>query len=904
MTGTHKKLAWLVGVVLVFVMLVTPLFWAYDNVEDAAATRQQSMTVVESATHLLSLLKDAETSQRGYLLTGDEVFLLPYTAAVDAVMPALDKLRLGHFTGAAQKHLDDMVPLVAAELTGLSALIEQRRNARLSMAIQDLRLREGKQQMDLIRAEMAEFVRLEKVALQARELELASTMRHLFGLILLTSVIALLFATFFIVVIYRQMAQGLKNLGHLETQQLNEGLAAKNSELTQANVALKESEAKLAVTLNSIGDAVIATDVQGRVTFLNPVAQQLTGWVVEQALGRHVNEIFHILSKESREAKTVPVGETLLHGTLQGLANHTLLIARDGRECDIADSCAPIRGADGLLLGAILVFRDVSRDYATQQALSDSRAMVQTILNTVVDGIITVHAHGNIIQSVNPAVEGMFGYSTAELVGKNFSLLIPELDPSPGQGSLDAYGANDEGRGHSVVGRSKSGRDFHVELVVSDMWLDGQRYFAGVMRDITVLKRIELERVLLDQALQHKNVELESARALAEKSNLAKSDFLSSMSHELRTPLGAILGFAQLLDSSTPLPTPSQKRSIDQILTAGWYLLELINEILDLALIESGKMALSLEPVSLVDVLHECESMIEPQAQKRGIRLVFAHLKSSYFVLADRTRVKQVLINLLSNAIKYNKVGGTVEVSCVPSPPDSIRICVRDTGYGLTTEQLAQLFQAFNRLESKPKAEEGTGIGLVVCKRLVELMNGEIGVSSHVGVGSEFWFDLRQTLPPQMASHVQEPLVLTQVPPREPVQVHTLLYVEDNPANLMLVKELVARRPHLRLLSAIDGHQGIELARAAQPDVILMDINLPGISGVKALKILANDPTTAHIPVVAISANAMPRDIEKAMASGFFRYLTKPIKVADFMDTMDVALEFAKAQTAFVENKE
>ena len=904
MSGIHKKFAWFCGVALVFVMLVSTLFWAYDNVEEAAAARQNSMSVVESASKLMSLLNDAETSQRGYLLTGDDVFLAPYSAAVKAITPALDQLSQSGFTRAAKKHLTAMEPLVGARLAGLAALIEQRRSGNLSLSSQEMRKGEGRQQMDLIRAEMAEFVRLEKVALGAREAAFESTMRQLFGLIIFTSAMALLLATFFIFVIFRQMEQRFKELAQLETQHLNEALNAKNSELNLTNVALKESEGKLAVTLNSIGDAVIATDAQGRVTFLNPVAQQLTGWVVEQALGRHVEEIFHILNKDTRETKPIPVGETLLHGTLQGLANHTLLVARDGRECDIADSCAPIRGADGLLIGAILVFRDVTREYAAQQALSDSRTMMQTILNTVADGIITVHSRGNTIQSVNTAVEKIFGYSAAELIDKKFSLLIPELDQAPGQGSLDEYGVNDEGRGHTVIGRSKNGRDFHLELVVSDMWLGGQRYFTGVVRDITVLKRIELERVLLDQALQHKNVELESARAVAEKSNLAKTDFLSSMSHELRTPLGAILGFAQLLDSGIPLPTPSQKRSIDQILTAGWYLLELINEILDLALIESGRMSLSLEPVSLVDVLHECESMIEPQAQKRGIRLTIAHLKSPYYVLADQTRVKQVLINLLSNAIKYNKVGGTVEVSCAPSPPDSIRICVRDTGYGLTSEQLSQLFQAFNRLGNQQKEAEGTGIGLVVCKRLVELMNGEIGVSSTVNVGSEFWFDLRQTEHALIDASAPMPLVLTQVPTRDSAPVHTLLYVEDNPANLMLVKDLVARLPHLRLLSAIDGNQGIELARAALPDVILMDINLPGISGVKALKILANDPTTAHIPVVAISANAMPRDIEKGMAAGFFRYLTKPIRVADFMDTMDVALTFAKTQAAVVKNKE
>ena len=246
-------------------------------------------------------------------------------------------------------------------------------------------------------------------------------------------------------------------------------------------------------------------------------------------------------------------------------------------------------------------------------------------------------------------------------------------------------------------------------------------------------------------------LELHNAMAVAEKANLAKSDFLSSMSHELRTPLSAILGFAQLMESGSPLPTPSQKRSIDQILKAGWYLLDLINEILDLALIESGKLSLSLEPISLAEVMHECQAMIEPQAQKRGISVTFPRLEIPYFVKADRTRVKQVLINLLSNAIKYNKAGGTVVVDCIASAPERIRICVTDTGAGLTPDKLAQLFQPFNRLGQEANVEEGTGIGLVVCKRLIELMGGVIGVESTVGKGSVFWIELDLTAEPQPA---------------------------------------------------------------------------------------------------------------------------------------------------------
>ena len=325
-------------------------------------------------------------------------------------------------------------------------------------------------------------------------------------------------------------------------------------------------------------------------------------------------------------------------------------------------------------------------------------------------------------------------------------------------------------------------------------------------------------------------------------------------------------------------------------------MLELINEILDLALIESGKLSLSLEPISLVDVVRECQAMVEPQAQKRNISMTFPRFAIPYFVKADRTRVKQVLINLLSNAIKYNKVGGTVVVDCVASTPGRIRICVKDTGEGLTPDEVAQLFQPFNRLGKEAGIEEGTGIGLMVSKRLVELMEGVIGVESTVGTGSVFWIELNLTAELQPAAGAGEPTTSAHAQTHADGRLRTLLYVEDNPANLMLVEDLIARRPDIRLLSAKDGNRGVELARSSRPDVILMDINLPGISGIKAMRILGEDPSTAHIPVIALSANAMPRDIEKGMRAGFFRYLTKPIKVNEFMDTLDEALYLSKTE--------
>jgi CheY-like chemotaxis protein/two-component sensor histidine kinase len=366
------------------------------------------------------------------------------------------------------------------------------------------------------------------------------------------------------------------------------------------------------------------------------------------------------------------------------------------------------------------------------------------------------------------------------------------------------------------------------------------------------------------------------------------------MSHELRSPLNAILGFAQLMESASPLPTDSQKASIAQILQAGWHLLKLINEILDLAVIESGKVLLSPESVPLAEVMSECQAMMEPQAQQRGISVTFPRFDHPLFVSADRTRLKQIVINLLSNAIKYNKEQGTVVVECTTSTPGRTRISVTDTGAGLSPEKLAHLFQPFNRLGQEAGGVAGTGIGLVVTKRLAELMEGVLGVDSTVGVGSVFWCELISAAAPQVVVESGEAATFDGPPLPTGARLRTLLYVEDNQANMNLVEQLIARRADIRLLTAVNGTLGIEVARTTQPTVILMDINLPGISGVEALKVLREDPATAHIPVVALSANAMPRDIEMGLDVGFFRYLTKPIKVKEFMDTLNVALEFAE----------
>ena len=522
------------------------------------------------------------------------------------------------------------------------------------------------------------------------------------------------------------------------------------------------------------------------------------------------------------------------------------------------------------------------------QRLRDQQFYTRSLIESNIDALMTTDPLG-IITDVNKQMEALTGCTRDELIGapsKNYF-----TDPERADAAITLALSEKKVTDYELTARARDGKKTEVSYNATTFY-DRDRTLQGVLavaRDVTERKRSE-------QALRETNVELESAKSAAEQANLAKSDFLSSMSHELRSPLNAILGFAQLINSDSPPPTPSQMANIDQILQAGWHLLKLINEILDLSVIESGKVSLSMESVSLTEVMSECQAMMEPQAQQLGIGMTFPRFDNPFFVSADRTRLKQIVINLLSNAIKYNKEQGTVVVDCATSTPGLTRISVKDTGAGLGPEKLAQLFQPFNRLGQEAGGVAGTGIGLVVTKRLAELMGGALGVESTAGEGSVFWCELISCAAPQLEAESGAAAILDGPPVATGARRHTLLYVEDNQANMKLVEQLIARRPDLQLLTAVNGTLGIEIARSAQPTVILMDINLPGISGVEALKVLRVDPSTAHIPVVALSANAMPRDIEKGLQAGFFRYLTKPIKINEFMHTLDTALEFARQE--------
>ncbi len=399
---------------------------------------------------------------------------------------------------------------------------------------------------------------------------------------------------------------------------------------------------------------------------------------------------------------------------------------------------------------------------------------------------------------------------------------------------------------------------------------------SGTNMDITDIKRAE-ERVV-------------QAKDAAEKANQAKSDFLSSMSHELRTPLNAILGYAQLFQYDGNL-TESQMDNAREIRKAGEHLLQLINDVLDLAKIESGRMTFSLEPVLVSRVVAECFTLIQPQADATGIQLN-ANMKrlESTYVVADNVRLKQALLNLISNAVKYNQVGGEVEITLSERADNELRITVRDTGQGIPASRQDEVFQPFNRLNAEYSNVEGSGVGLVITKQLVEMMGGKLAFESAEGEGTEFWVDLplstewNQDLVINRREHAnasdREPEALTLEAPR------TILYVEDNPSNIRLMQQILSRYPQLTLEVAEEAFLGIYKARSEQPDLIILDINLPGMDGYEALSVLKRDPVTMNIPVVGLSANAMAYDVERGKSAGFYDYLTKPVEINHLVRTL------------------
>jgi PAS domain S-box-containing protein len=680
------------------------------------------------------------------------------------------------------------------------------------------------------------------------------------------------------------------------------GKAAAIRESRRQKTLLKTGALQTAI-FNSANFSSIATDASGVIQIFNVGAERMLGYTAADVMNKvtpaDISDPQEVIARaktlSTELATTITPGfEALVFKASRGIEDiyELTYIHKDGSRLPAVVSVTALRDDQGAIIGYLLIGTDntarkqiEAEQEKLAQRLRDHQFYTRSLFEANIDPLITTDPAG-IITDVNKQMEALTACTRDELIGAPFKLCF--TDPERAEAGIKQVLSENKVTNYELTASARDGKETVVSYNATTFY-DRNRVLQGVFaaaRDVTESKR-------LDELLKGKNAELELARVVADKANLAKSEFLSGMSHELRSPLNAILGFAQLMDSDTPPASPSQKASIKQILHAGWYLLELINEILDLAVVESGKLSLSVEPVSLAEVMAECQAMVKQQGEKHDLSLSFPQLSLPQFILADRVRLKQILINLLSNAIKYNRAGGTVVVECALSSPGRTRISVRDTGSGLSAAKLEMLFQPFNRLGQESSAEQGTGIGLVMSKLLVEMMGGVIGVESAVGEGSLFWFELDSVTAPRLALE-PGPVSAGQAPAGHGERVRTLLYVEDNMANLQLVQQLIARRPDLRLLTAENGKLGVEMARANLPEIILMDINLPGINGLQALQILRADPRTANIPVLAISANAMLGDIKHGLELGFFRYLTKPINVTEFMEALAVALTFAE----------
>ncbi len=533
--------------------------------------------------------------------------------------------------------------------------------------------------------------------------------------------------------------------------------------------------------------------------------------------------------------------------------------------------------------GVAVSGRDVTERVRAEQALRASEERFRVLLDAAPYAVVVVDQAGRIVLA-NPRVREFFGYEPDELVGETLGTLVPEALRSAHEQHRHDYlrdpGPRLLGRDRLLSARHRDGRIFPAEISLTPVRSgDGERLVMATVVDITERRAAEEARI---------------AREAAEAGNRSKSEFLSRMSHELRTPLNAVLGFAQLLDMD-PL-THDQRESVRYISRAGHHLLDLINEVLDISLIESGQMTISPEPIALADLLGEVAGLMAPLGADRAITIEALDPACARHVLADRQRLKQVLLNLLANAVKYNRDGGSIRVSCSLASPERLRIAVDDSGYGIGPEQMDRLFRPFDRLGAEQGQIEGTGMGLALSKGLVEAMGGRIGVESTPGVGSTFWVEFVSVDGPvERYERSREPAI-EQTPAAVTGTRQVVLYVEDNLSNLQLVERILERRPGIELQSAMQGRLAIELAQRLRPDLILLDVHLPDLPGLEVLHRLRADAATRAIPIVVVSADATPAQIRRFTEDGAFGYLTKPLDVARFLELIDVVLDASGAR--------
>jgi PAS domain S-box-containing protein len=629
--------------------------------------------------------------------------------------------------------------------------------------------------------------------------------------------------------------------------------------------------------VESAPDALVVVGQDGVVRLVNRRAEELFGYAREELVGESVEKIVpkrfrggHVAHRQgyARDPKARSMGSGL---ELYGLR-------KDNSEFPVEISLSPLTGEDNGLVATSI--RDITDRRLTEASARLASDRLWSAVECIQDGLALYDADDRLVmcnstyrQLLTTSVSGpVAGLTFAQIIDSTLTALHIDLD---GESASD-FRTRILAYHHNPVGA--------VEFKLSD----GRTMRKTDRRTVEGGTVGTISDVTEDVALA---VERRRAQELAEAANAAKSEFLSSMSHELRTPLNSILGFAQLLqiDKKTPL-SDRQKDKLDHVLKGGEHLLRLIDDILDLSRIEAGRVMVSPEPVGVAEVLNEVMTTLDPMAARASIRLELELASGPLEVIADRTRFAQILINFGSNAIKYGKVGGSTTLRA-SRRDDTVRVSVTDDGIGIPLDKQDRIFQPFHRAGQEAGPIQGTGIGLAITKRLAELMHGNVGFESKPGSGSEFWVDL----PLHHAREVASKELVEQHTSGSSLQGNggprfTIVYVEDNPSNIAFMQELVGEFDRVTLVTAPTAEVGIELVRARLPEVVIMDINLPGMSGYEATQKLREWPETKHIPVIALTAAAMAGDRKRSQDAGFYRYLTKPVRVPELISTLEELL--------------
>lgn len=638
--------------------------------------------------------------------------------------------------------------------------------------------------------------------------------------------------------------------------------------INEAELRLRIMERALDASSSCIS-IVDANKPDRPLVYVNSAFERVTGYSREEVIGRNARFL--------QGSETDQPGLDEIRAALrEGRVGETLVrnYRKDGSLYWNDLRIAPVHDEQGRLNHFIGISDDVTERREAGDALRRSeerlrRSQLYANIGTWDWNIQT----GELICSER--IVTLFGYSENKQ-GTSYKNYFNNVHPDDQQPLTDAINAC-----------VQQGVEFNIELRC--IWPDGTARWllerGDVVRDVdgAPLNMLGVVQDITKRKLAEQ--EIIAARDEAERANNAKSEFLSSMSHELRTPMNAILGFGQLLEIDAGL-NEEQADYVGEMLKAGRHLLELINEVLDLSRIESGNISLSLEPLPCAELLKECLALVKPIAKVQGITIKNTPIVD-YLVRADRTRLKQVLLNLLSNAIKYNRPQGEVSIQ-ITVQDGFVRLAVSDTGYGIPAQRQQELFQPFSRLGAEETDIEGTGIGLTICRRLVEMMGGSIDMESEEGQGSSFWIELPEVdLDSGGAGNDLEQQAMTDKVASGSECLYTVLYIEDNPANLRLVTQILGKNPQLRLITAHTPEFGLEMVSARLPELILLDINLPGMDGYQLLSVLRSMDSVKKIPVIAISANATPRDIERGLAAGFDEYIIKPIDIRYFLETVD-----------------